>query len=403
MSELINKNDNRVTIRWKLLTSASALALSAYVSSAVMAKAEDASQPQIWIELGGQWDAQTGLGHTYTPSFITNNPNSVAFNPISPVRYEKPILYALGEDGKITFQPDGSDWQFSASLRYGRSSSRRSVNQGHAITHIAHITAYPSRFYSAALSEYVTKLPPPEGTIIQHGVDSSTIQSARKQTQEILDFTAGKDVGLGLFGKNGSSTLSAGVRFAQFDSNVSAIIHARPDTDFFYTYLLPFVHVKWPNYEFRQPQAAFHTNAAQFEAQREFKGVGPSISWNASMPIAGNPSDEELTVDWGINAALLFGRQRTRGEHQTSGHYRRQYANSHYTATGNSFDRSRRVTVPNVGGMLGMSLKFSNFKMSLGYRGDFFFGAMDTGNDTRKTGVTGFYGPFASISFGLGD
>ena len=34
MSELIQKNDNRATIRWKLLTGASALALTAYVSSA---------------------------------------------------------------------------------------------------------------------------------------------------------------------------------------------------------------------------------------------------------------------------------------------------------------------------------------------------------------------------------
>ena len=41
MSELIQKNDNRATIRWKLLTGASALALTAYVSSAAIAKAED--------------------------------------------------------------------------------------------------------------------------------------------------------------------------------------------------------------------------------------------------------------------------------------------------------------------------------------------------------------------------
>ena len=55
MSELIQKNDNRATIRWKLLTGASALALTAYVSSAGMAKAEDTDRPPIWIELGGRW------------------------------------------------------------------------------------------------------------------------------------------------------------------------------------------------------------------------------------------------------------------------------------------------------------------------------------------------------------
>ena len=53
MSELIQKHDNRATIRWKLLTGASALALTAYVSSTAMAGAED-SRPLIWIELGAQ-------------------------------------------------------------------------------------------------------------------------------------------------------------------------------------------------------------------------------------------------------------------------------------------------------------------------------------------------------------
>ena len=43
MSELIQKHDNRATIRWKLLTGASALALTAYVSSTAMAGAEDAT------------------------------------------------------------------------------------------------------------------------------------------------------------------------------------------------------------------------------------------------------------------------------------------------------------------------------------------------------------------------
>ena len=34
---------------------------------------------------------------------------------------------------------------------------------------------------------------------------------------------------------------------------------------------------------------------------------------------------------------------------------------------------------------------------------DFFFGAMDGGIDARKSKNRGFYGPYASISVGLGD
>lgn len=45
---------------------------------------------------------------------------------------------------------------------------------------------------------------------------------------------------------------------------------------------------------------------------------------------------------------------------------------------------------------------FDNAKLSLGYRGDFFFGALDSGIDTARRKTVGFYGPFATISFGFG-
>ncbi len=41
-----------------------------------------------------------------------------------------------------------------------------------------------------------------------------------------------------------------------------------------------------------------------------------------------------------------------------------------------------------------------NFKVSLGYRADFFFGAIDGGIDTRKSETLGFYGPFATSASG---
>ncbi len=42
-----------------------------------------------------------------------------------------------------------------------------------------------------------------------------------------------------------------------------------------------------------------------------------------------------------------------------------------------------------------------DFKVRMGYRADFFFGAIDGGIDTRKSETLGFYGPFATISIGL--
>jgi hypothetical protein len=406
MSELIQKHDNRATIRWKLLTGASALALAAYVSSAAMAKAEDASRPLVWIDLGGQFERQSGLGHTYTPFFMVNYADSPAFNPVSPLHWEKPPIFSEGLEGAFSFQPEGSDWNFSASIRYGRSGGRKSAMPGREIDRPEHATYAPLGHKVNGV--FVLTKPIKTATITETVANFAPVQADQKQTHDIIDFMAGKDVGLGLFGKDATGTLSAGVRIASFRSKTAATIHARPDGEFTYISFGKIAHNIdhiYPSLPFLFPRLPyFHTYAAQFQADRQFHGVGPSISWSASLPVAGNPSDETLTIDWGINAAVLFGRQQASGNHQTSGHYVKNNKRANYVSAGGiPFTRSRNVTVPNVGGMLGMSVKFPNAKISIGYRGDFFFGAMDTGVDTRKTGTTGFYGPFASISVGIGN
>ena len=110
-----------------------------------------------------------------------------------------------------------------------------------------------------------------------------------------------------------------------------------------------------------------------------------------------------------MNAAVLFGRQRASVHHQTVGYYYHQYSGfaplkhtSNYANAPPDHNRSRTVTIPNVGGMAGLSLKLPNAKVSLGYRADFFFGAMDGGIDTARKENIGFSGPFATISIGLG-
>ncbi len=140
---------------------------------------------------------------------------------------------------------------------------------------------------------------------------------------------------------------------------------------------------------------------------RSFHGVGPSLSWNCvRRPLLVALDRSEVMLDWGINAALLFGRQKVRVQHQSTSQYRpatkyaRRYVKSHYSA--NPPARSRSVAVPNVGGFAGLSSASRTSKSAHGYRADFFFGAMDGGIDARKNETTGFYGPFASISFGLG-
>jgi len=65
--------------------------------------------------------------------------------------------------------------------------------------------------------------------------------------------------------------------------------------------------------------------------------------------------------------------------------------------------RGKQVIVPNIGGFASLSYRAGDrAKFALGYRADIFFGAIDGGIAARKPENVGFYGPFASVSIGIG-
>jgi hypothetical protein len=69
--------------------------------------------------------------------------------------------------------------------------------------------------------------------------------------------------------------------------------------------------------------------------------------------------------------------------------------------TPSDIPRSRSVVVPNLGGYVGASARYRNAKINFGYRADFFFNAMDGGQETAKSYGRGFYGPYLNVSLGL--
>ena len=391
MSELIQKSDNRATIRWKLLTGASAIALSACFSPVAMA--EGATQPLVWIELGGDLSRLQDNSEIFKAPFETARPS--IFSPSQ--NFEKAPLFGFDEYGNVSFQPENSDWVFSAAIRYGRTASNRHVRQ----------QTYPGKlrfnFYATLTSVHrsYTKYP--------HAAGFADTASHNSERHTVLDFQAGKDVGLGLFGNSGSSTIGLGVRFAQFTESSNISLKSDPDWRF---------KMKYYSYYGIKLQVAvqpYHTNAAGLVAHRSFDGVGPALSWKSSVPFAGNDQSSELDFDWSLNAALLFGRQKTQTKHHSTERYQTggDFSNIVGVSLGNIVlvsqttppqrSRSRNVTVPNVGGSAGISFKYDNAKISFGYRADFFFNAIDGGIDARKNENRAFYGPYASISIGIGD
>jgi hypothetical protein len=146
-----------------------------------------------------------------------------------------------------------------------------------------------------------------------------------------------------------------------------------------------------------------HGSAAVMDGADSLRALGPSLSIKNTTGLLGTVDDGQLALDWGVNAAVLFGRQKANINH----HSTVLIKNGDYTGAVIPYphvtrSRSRMVTIPNIGGFAGLSYRFTNAKISAGYRADFFFGAKDGGLDIRRTTDVGFHGPYATISIGLG-
>lgn len=383
MSEIL-KNSNKVAnFRWNQLATTSTVALLAYLQGSFAAGASDgASKPSIWIELGGQLSRLGDGEETFAPSVFNARPS--IFDPSQP--FERPSRYSLDETGEISLEPNRSDWVFSAAVRYGRSTSKKHVVQ--QTTH-------------GPFSKYNPNYPsshPVEWPAARKFADTSAQHS---ESHLVLDFQAGKDVGLGMFGSNDAqSVISLGVRFAQFSSRSNISLKSDPDWHFSYKYRSGTIKFAYKQY--------YHSHMAGLTATRSFHGLGPSLSWKAATPVAGDLQSGELSLDLGLNVAVLFGRQRAEVHHHTtseSGEFHDlvrigyRYVTSQKSV--NPPVRSHSVAVPNVGALAGATFRIENAKVSFGYRADFFFGAMDGGIDSRKSYDRNFYGPYINVGLGL--
>ncbi len=357
MSELVNTVSEN--FRKGLLTSTSALALLVSIYGTSSALANDLDRPTVWIDLGGAFDQMSAVSGRWLPPNLTppiSNPSPEPFGHVPVVGYDF--------DGAITLQPTDSDWVYSASIRYGR--GKFGPKRNHDQTYILRSNPINHKY-----------------VLTNYDFANSRVQSS--SSHAILDFSVGKDVGIGAF-HGGKSTVHFGVRAVQLNEKSDAQLTAFVSAPLKYS-----------------PSEVSHTAQAVFTCS--FTGAGPSVSWDGAAPLMGSAEDN-VSFDWGANAAILFGQQKAHVALHTQN---AQYYNtgvghgtnvlSHSTDTPR---RDRTVVVPNVGAFAGLSWRLPNSKMSFGYRADFFFGAIDGGISTSQKELRGFYGPFATISFGLG-
>ena len=272
-------------------------------------------------------------------------PDSLTGGSSGPIIQKAPV-FSYGGEGKLSYEPDGTDWVFSASVRYGR-----------AIRHkLAH-------------QQTVGKKYPPVGEFYDAGATTS-------EGHVIADFQAGKDVGLGMFGSHARSTFSVGLRYAQFTARSSGFISSAKTI--------------YDHYFYKE----------RSHIDRSSMAIGPSIAWDATVPVAGVPNNN-LSLDWGAKAAILFGRQKVNFSVQSiQGHP--GYHTVIYTTAMSPGARGKTVTIPNVGGFVGLSYNLRTAKVSFGYRADMYLGAIDAGTIARRSSNQSFYGPFLTVGIGIG-
>lgn len=378
MNELSNTAGTIVKVRRSLLATASTLVLVACVSLPE-AQAADESRPTVWIEGGWHFEGVTGESDIFVPPL---DASTKAIGLPSLTTIENSMGRTYGAEASISFQPKGSEWVFAVSGRYGRVQTTRHA-QGQATIYgeqLLHEVTAPG-----GVGQVAAPFTPHNG-VYSIGYSSNT------EAHAIVDFQVGKDVGVGLLGRGTDSIISFGARYAQMNAKSKGHSYAKNDATFeqITSFGKYFVSSK------------FNRSAAFVDRANSLHALGPSISLKNTTGLLGTADDGQLALDWGVNAALLFGRQKAKtSHHSTVKNYRGFGPIVYHVYPPVTNSRSRMVTVPNIGGFAGLSYKFPNAKISAGYRADFFFGARDSGLDTRSSADIGFHGPYATISVGL--
>jgi outer membrane receptor protein involved in Fe transport len=342
------------------------------------------------IELGGQIQRHDAPKDVIAPAFTD------AFTTVDPLQGQSPDLdIGDGREITMTYRPAPS-WSISIGARFGKTNGRGNSSA----------TVDESEADEACLlGQYYCDLYPEYYTFGNFNDVEPTNWSSTsiwdKEQHAIVDFSVGRDIGMGLFQQ---SQLSAGLRFARLSSTAQSRIEGQPDWDFpaEYAAFLP---------------SQTHVYESDVHAERKFEGAGPVVSWAASQPLIGSEQSGTLGLDWTVSGGVLFGKQKTTYEENLED----QYFNQGYflpsstalvvgrprtpnevTNTRTVITRSESVKVPTGSISLGLSYNVDRFSIGAGYRWERYFDALDVGYDEAKDEDRTIDGPYFKIAVGFG-
>jgi len=340
------------------------------------------------IELEGQAQRQNAPYETLAPAFA--GAFSPALNPLAV--QNRDLDWGDGREVRVTYRPASGPWSVSAGVRYGRTNSDTARVHAEAAAGPAVCAFDPN----GPLGYFCL---PPYSAIVTP-LDWSDSSAVNREEHSIAEFTVGRDLGLGLLAK---STLHGGIRYAQFQSTSKVSMDGIPDWD------LPEGFGKYqPGYGKYQYASTAHHYRANIAANREFKGAGPTLSWEASKTLIGNETAGHFDVDWSLTGGALFGKQETaiigteeagafQGKYSTAPEARPPLA-----STPVNIRRSKSVSVPMVDLSLGFSYEVGRISVGTGYRWERYFNVLDAGYVEHKPYDRTSDGPYFKIAVGFG-
>jgi hypothetical protein len=330
------------------------------------------------LELGGQVQRQDTPTDALTPLFMDSQP--AALNTAGSLG-DSDLDWGDGREAKVTWRPDSGPWQVSAGVRFGK-------QNGSGRRH-AEFETDPACAYGGA---YYYKCP----IFMYTQTNSSDLASVRHEEHQIIEFTVGRDLGLGGLSR---SSVAAGLRYAQFTSAATANAQSIY-WDFQHGWYIPYT-------------SSYVRSRGDLKADREFEGTGPVLSWEASKSLLGSQDAGHVDIDWSIGGGVLFGKQTTSITGlETAALYERtgyEISRNYWLPRTGDLDetpvaigRSRSVTVPMVDLSLGISYAIDGFRIGAGYRWERYFDALDGGQSEARDVDRTIDGPYFKIAVGFG-
>jgi outer membrane receptor protein involved in Fe transport len=343
------------------------------------------------LELGGQLQRHDAPNEILQPSF------GGAFQApldIFDDAQEDDLDWGDGRDIKLTWRPQGGPATVSIGVRFGKTNgvSKPSADQaigGECIFGPAY----------ADLCDFYGSNPKYHDLVYPEVLNRADAIVTDREEHRLVDFAVGYDIG---FGGLSRSTVSAGVRFAQFKSSTNAVLRGTPD---------------WflPEGSYLPGYTITHTvYNGEIQADRETSGLGPVVTWDAALPLMGDDAGGRLEVAWSLSAGALVGRRKASisgtevdSDYETTAFELLAPTTPPLPAavTETSFnlpDRRQDATIPTFGVSLGLSYAVGGFSLGAGYRWERYFDAIDGGYLEEETFDRTIDGPYFKVSVGFG-